>query len=114
MPLGRQPHGEMIHLGADSRHLSADRQDVRRALALASELGDGDPVDVLEPIFEDLVACLKSPKVRHAITTLAGALLRSPRGEMAADDAERAIILAMAEEPVIDDQPGPPRRIYVS
>jgi hypothetical protein len=105
---------EMLHLGADSRHLAPDRVDVKRALALAGELGDGDPVDHLEPIFDDLLACLKSPKVKHAIQALAGALLRSPRGEMAADDAVRAIILALAERPAdAADQQAHPRRIYV-
>jgi hypothetical protein len=48
--------GEMLHLGEDGRHLAADRDDVKRALALAARLGDGDPVDHLEPIFDDLCA----------------------------------------------------------
>jgi hypothetical protein len=53
--------GEMLHLGADGRHLAADRDDVQRALALAARLGDGDPVDHLEPIFDDLCATLRFP-----------------------------------------------------
>lgn len=105
--------GEMLHLGADGRHL-ADREDVQRALALAGRLGGGDPVDHLEPIYEDLLACLKSPKVKHAVKALAAALLRSPRGEMAAEDALRTIILALAETPAdAAEQEAHPRRIYV-
>jgi len=74
--------GEMLHLGADGRHLAADRDDVKRALAMAARLGDGDTVDALEPIFDDVCATLTSPRIRHAVTTLAGALIKAPAGEM--------------------------------
>jgi hypothetical protein len=80
---------EMLHLGADGRHLAADRSDVQRALALAGRLGDGDPVDHLEPIFDDLCATLHSPKVRHTVAKLAGALLRAQGGELSANDVQR-------------------------
>jgi hypothetical protein len=102
--------GEMLHLGADGRHLAADRSDVQRALALATRLGDGDAVDALERVFDDLCATLTSPRIRHAVTTLARALIKAPAGEMAAADVLERIIIAMAETPA-GDQPGHPRRI---
>jgi hypothetical protein len=106
--------GEMLHLGADGRHLAADRDDVRRALALATQLGDGDPVAHLEPIFDDSCATLTSPKVRNTVTKLAGALVRAPGGTMSADDVLERIILGMAAELPIDaDQTAHPRRIFV-
>jgi hypothetical protein len=106
--------GEMLHLNADGRHLAVDREDVKRALAMAARLGDGDPVDHLEPIFDDLCATLTSPRIRHTVTKLAKALLRTPGGEMGTDDVLRTIVLAMAETPADDaDGPGHPRTIYV-
>jgi hypothetical protein len=106
--------GEMLHLGADGRHLGVDRDAVRRALALAARLGDGDPVDYLETIFDDLVACLRSPKIRHAVAALASALIRAPGGEMAATDvAERTILAMSAPLPPVDDQMEHPRKIWV-
>jgi hypothetical protein len=102
----------MLHLGADGRHLAADRDDVKRALAMAAWLGDGDTVDALEPIFDDVCATLTSPRIRHAVTTLAGALIKAPAGEMAAADVLERIIIAMAETPA-GDHPGHPRRIYI-
>jgi hypothetical protein len=106
--------GEMLHLGADGRHLAADREDVQRALALAGKLGDGDPVDALELVFEDLCATLKSPIIRNAVARLSGALLRAPRGEMSGDDVTREIILGLADPPPdAADQEAHPRRIYL-
>jgi hypothetical protein len=106
--------GEMLHMNAPASHLSADRPEIQRALTLVSHLGAGDPVDTLEPVFEDLVACLKSPCVCRAVARLASALLRSPGGRMAADDASREIILGLAEAPAsAGDQEAHPRRIYV-
>jgi hypothetical protein len=106
--------GEMLHLGADGRHLAADRDDVQRALSLAGRLGNGDPVDHLEPIFDDLVATLTSPRIRHSIATLAQAILRAPGGTMSADDVLERIILAMADKlPVDADQTPPSRKIFV-
>jgi hypothetical protein len=106
--------GEMLHLGADGRHLAADREDVQRGGALAARLGDGDPVDHLEPIFDDLVATLTSPKVRHSIAALASELLRAPSGELGAEDVLRSIVLAMGETPA-DGAYGPPhpRTIWI-
>jgi hypothetical protein len=106
--------GEMLHLGADGRHLAADRDDVQRAIALAARLGDGDPVDHLEPIFDDVVATLTSPRIKHSIAVLAGAILRAPAGEMAAEDVLEKIVLATAADLPIDaDQSPPPRKIFV-
>ena len=106
--------GEMLHLGADGRHLAGDRDDVKRAIALAGRLGDDDPVDYLETIFDDLVACLRSPKIRHAVAKLAGALVRAPGGELEADDVLRTIVLAMGETPEHGaDQPTHPRTISI-
>jgi hypothetical protein len=106
--------GEMLHLGTDGRHLAVDRDDVKRAMGLAAQLGDGDPVDHLEPIFDDLCATLTSPKVRHAIAALAGELLRAPGGEMAAEDVLQTIVLAMGDPRVdADDGRGHPRTIFV-
>ena len=96
---------EMLHLGADGRHLAADREDVQSSVALAARLGDGDPVDSLEPVFDDLCATLTSPRIRHAVTALASALIRVPGGEMGADDVLRAIVLAMGETPAGENQP---------
>jgi hypothetical protein len=104
---------EMLHLGADGRHLAADREDVQRGVALAARLGDGDPVDSLEPVFDDLCATLTSPRIRHAVTALASALIRAPGGEMGADDVLPAIVLAMGETPAGENQPAHPRTIYV-
>jgi hypothetical protein len=96
--------GEMLHLGADGRHL-----------ALVAKLGDGDhPVDALEPIFDDLCATLTSPRIGHAVAKLASELVRAPGGEMGADDVRRVIVLGMAETPAGgDDQPAHPRTIWV-
>jgi hypothetical protein len=106
--------GEMLHLGADGRHLAGDRADVQRAIALAARLGDGDPVDHLEPIFDDLCATLASPRIRHAVAKLAGELIRAPSGETAADLVLEAIVVAMGEAPAGGaDQPAHPRTIYV-
>jgi hypothetical protein len=105
---------EMLHFGADGRHLAVDRDDVQRALALAARLGDGDRVDHLEPVFDDLCATLTSPRVKHTIAALAKALLRAPGGEMAAEDVLERIIIAMAADlPVADDQQAHPRKIFV-
>jgi hypothetical protein len=107
------PAGEMIHLGADTRHIAADRPEVQHALRHAGRL-PGDPVDNLERCLDDLLATLHSPKVRHAVAKLAGALVRAPGGEMGADDVLRSIVVAMSEMPAdADDQPGHPRTIHV-
>jgi hypothetical protein len=95
---------EMLHLGANGRHLAVDRNDVQRALALAAKLGDGDPVDHLEPIFDDLCATLTSPRVKHTIAA----------GEMAADQVVEKIVLGMSETPADGaDQPTHPRTIWI-
>jgi hypothetical protein len=83
---------------------------------MAARLGEGDPVDHLEPVFDDLCATLHSPKpnVRHTVAKLAGALSRAQGGELAANDVQREIVLAMGEAPTDGaDQPTHPRRIYV-
>jgi hypothetical protein len=105
---------EMLHLGADGRHLAIDREDVQRALAMAARLGDGDPVDHLEPVFDDLCATLTSSRVKQTIAALANALLKAPAGEMAADHVLETIILGMAAAlPDGADQPAHPRKIFV-
>jgi hypothetical protein len=104
--------GEMLHLGANGRHLAADRDDVKRALALAARLGEGDPVDHIEPIFDDLCATLRFPRIQHAVAKLAGELLRAPGGEMGADDVQRAIVLAMGETPE-GEHVAHPRTIWI-
>jgi hypothetical protein len=104
----------MLHLGANGRHLAVDRNDVQRALALAAKLGDGDPVDHLEPIFDDLCATLTSPRVKHTIAALASVLIRAPAGEMAADHVVEKIVLGMSETPADGaDQPTHPRTIWI-
>jgi hypothetical protein len=107
------PAGEMIHLGAPTTHIAADRPEVQHALRHAGRL-PGDAVDRLERSLDDLLACLHSPKVRHAVSRLAGELVRAPGGEMAAEDALQTIVLAMAET-LADSvyQPAHPRTIYV-
>jgi len=109
------PVGEMLHLGVDARHLSADREDVKRALRLAGSLGDGDPVDLLEPHFHDVCATLSSPRIAHAVRRLAGALMRAPGGAMDAERAKRVIAEAVKEELPAGayNRPAPPRRIHV-
>jgi hypothetical protein len=93
--------------------LAADRDDVQRALSLAGGLGAGDPVDHLEPVFDDLVATLTSPRIRHAVARLAGELIRAPGGEMSGDDVLRAVVVGMGERPADDDQPAHPRKMWV-
>jgi hypothetical protein len=58
----------MLALGGEpERHVTLDDPDVRHALELAAKLDAADdPVEVLEPYFDDLVACLSAPKVRHS------------------------------------------------
>lgn len=108
-----EPAAEMMHLGATPRYLQRGMPAVDAAIRHASRLG-GDEIDHLERCLDDALACLKSPKVRHAVAALAGALLRSPRGDMVAADVERTIILALAEQPPdADGQEPHPRRIYV-
>jgi hypothetical protein len=108
------PAGEMIHLGAATTHIAADRPEVQHALRHASRL-PGDPVDRLERCLDDLLACLHSPKVRHTVAALASAITRAPGGEMAADDVLETVVLAMAAELPDDayDGPGHPRKIFV-
>jgi hypothetical protein len=106
------PAGEMIHLGAPTTHIAADRPEVQHALRHAGRL-PGDAVDRLERCLDDTLACLHSPKVRHTIAALAGELLRAPGGEMGADDVRQAIVVAMADAHGADDCPGHPRTIYV-
>jgi hypothetical protein len=89
------PAGEMIHLDAPTTHLAVDRPEVQAALRHAGRL-PGDPVDTLERCLDDLLACLHSPRIRRAVGVLSGALLRTPRGEMSADDVLRHIVTAMA------------------
>jgi hypothetical protein len=106
------PAGEMIALGAPTTHIAAERPEVQHALRHAGRL-PGDPVDHLERCLDDLLACLHSPKVRHAVTRLASELVRAPGGELAAEDALRTIVLAMGETPAGDVQPMHPRKIFV-
>jgi hypothetical protein len=106
------PAGEMIHLGAATTHIAADRPEVQHALRHAGRM-PGDAIDHLERCLDDTLACLHSPKVRHTVAKLAGELVRAPGGEMGADDVLRSIVLAMAETPEADDHPGHPRRIFV-
>jgi hypothetical protein len=105
--------GEMIHLGADARHLSADRPDVKRALELARKLGDGDPVDRLEPVFHDLHATLASPRIRHAVRAIAGVLTRTPGGTMDAERVKAVIVEAVRDPNMRGDISMPPRMIRV-
>jgi hypothetical protein len=105
------PAGEMIALGAPTTHIAADRPEVQHALRHAGRL-PGDPVDRLERCLDDTLATLHSPKVRHTVTKLAGALVRAPGGEMTADHVLETIILGMGETPA-GDHPAHPRRIYV-
>jgi hypothetical protein len=65
--------GEMIHLGAEATHLSADRHDVQAAMRHAASL-PGDPVDHLERELDSVLATLRSPRVWHAVQRLAAAL----------------------------------------
>jgi hypothetical protein len=108
------PAGEMIYLNASTTHISADRDDVQHALGLARQLGGDDPVDALEHHLDDTLACLRSPRVWNAVRTLAGALMRAPRGEMSAKDAERVVRQALHDRRGADlSRAGHPRRIYV-
>jgi hypothetical protein len=101
----------MIHLGAPTTHIAADRPEVQHALHHASRLPD-DPVDHLERCLDDTLACLHSPRVRHTVAKLAGELTRAPGGELAAEDVLRTIVVAMGETPA-GDHPGHPRTIHV-
>jgi hypothetical protein len=57
---------------------------------------------------------LTSPRIKHSIAVLAGAILRAPAGEMAAEDVLEKIVLATAADLPIDaDQSPPPRKIFV-
>jgi len=106
------PAGEMIHLGAPTTHIAADRPEVEHALRHAGRM-PGDPIDHLERCLDDTLATLTSPKVRHAVTRLAGELVRAPGGEMGADEVLRSIVLAMGETPEEDDRPAHPRTIWI-
>jgi hypothetical protein len=105
--------GEMIHLNADATHLAADRPDVQAAMRHASRL-PGDPVDHLERCLEDVLACLHSPKVRHAVAVLADALLKTPRGELTGDAATKLMSTAVCDRRSASaDYPGHPRKIII-
>jgi hypothetical protein len=107
------PAGEMIHLGAPTTHLAADRPEVQTALSHAGRL-PGDPVDTLKRCLDDLLTCLHARRVRQAVATLAGALLRAPHGEMSANDVLKRIVTAMADTSAgSDDRPGYPRRLHI-
>jgi hypothetical protein len=110
-PCNHLPAGKRIAPGAPTTHIAADRPEVQHALRHASRL-PGDPVDTLERCLDDTLACLHSPKVRHAVTRLAREL-RAPAGELGADDVLRSIVVAMAETPAGDDQPMHPRTIWI-
>jgi hypothetical protein len=67
-----------------------------------------------KPIFDDVVATLTSPRIKHKVAVLAGAILRAPAGTMSAVDVLERIILAMAAAlPVAADQTAHPRKIFV-
>jgi hypothetical protein len=69
------PTGEMLHLGGEAcHHIVADRGEVRRALELSRRLDPAEPVDAMEPIFDDLCATLGSPRIWHGVIRLANAL----------------------------------------
>jgi hypothetical protein len=107
------PSGEMIALDTPTTHIATDRPEVQHALRHACRM-PGDPIDHLERCLDDVLACLHSPKVRHTVAKLADELIRAPRGELAAEDALRSIVLAMGETaPSGDDQPAHPRTIWV-
>jgi hypothetical protein len=102
--------------GSPEHHVTRDDPGVRRALELAGSLGDGDPVDHLEPHFHDVRATLSSPRVAHAVRGLAGALMRAPGGTMDGARAGRVITDAVREKlaPGAYGGPAPPRRIHVT
>jgi hypothetical protein len=105
------PAAEMMHMGAPTTHIAADRPEVQHALRHAGRL-PGDPVDRIERCLDDLLATLHSPKVRHTVTKLASALVRAPAGTMSAEDVLERIILAMGETPA-GDHPAHPRTIWI-
>jgi hypothetical protein len=71
------PTGEMMHVGGETRHhIVADRDEVRRALDLSRRLNPAEPVDAMEPIFDDLCATFGSPRIWHGVTRLADALCK--------------------------------------
>jgi hypothetical protein len=68
----------------------------------------------LERCLDDTLATLHSPKVRHTVTKLAGALVRAPGAEMAATTCCGRSWVAMGEPPAdADDRPTHPPTIYV-
>ncbi len=108
------PAAEMLHLGAETTYLAAERPEIKAALAMARQLGGDEPVDHLERCLDDTLASLKSPRIRHAIGALGAALMRAPRGEMGAAEAQRTIRAALRDRRAVDfDRPGHPRTIYV-
>jgi hypothetical protein len=86
---------------------------VGRALDLAGELGDGDRVDALEQHFDDVTACLCSPRIRSAVNALAHAILNAPGGELSGERVAATIARAIRQPPAGDGASMHPRTIYV-
>jgi hypothetical protein len=108
------PAAEMHYASLPTTHLSDDRAEVLHAIGLAEKIDPRRPIDVLEDQLDHTLACLRSPRVWHAVKYLGGALLRCPRGEMDGARVERVIREGLADLAGADfSKPAQPRRIYV-
>jgi hypothetical protein len=97
--------GEMIHLGADTTHIAADRPDVQAALLYARRLPGDEPVDHIERELDAVEATLRSPRVWHAVRKLAAVL--SDHRVIDGATAARVIRVAMISGQRAEIEPHP-------
>jgi hypothetical protein len=108
------PAAEMHYASLPTTHLSDEREEVLHAIDLAEKIDPHRPVDVLEEQLDHTLACLRSPRVWHAVKYLGGALLRSARGEMEGARVERVICEGFDDLAGTDfSKPAHPRRLHI-
>jgi hypothetical protein len=109
------PAAEMHYAALPTTHLSDDRAEVLHAIGLAEKIDPQRPIDVLEEQLDHTLACLRSPRVWHAVKYLGGVLLRSPRGEMDGTRVQHVIRDGLADIAGADfSKPTHPRKVYVA
>jgi hypothetical protein len=124
--VGGEPSEDAIHValapaagrqiaanGRAEDHITADDDGVSRAIDLCAKARPADPISLLEMHYDNLMACLKSPRVAHLVRRLRDALLQARH----LDGARAARIIADASREELPDhvysRPGHPRQIYV-
>jgi hypothetical protein len=107
------PLGEQLAAGGTAdQYITADREEVRRALELSKRLGPGHPVDHLERVYDDLHATLASPRIWHCVSRLAETLRKDRL--ILGDRCASVLKSAMADHCAVASPPMPPRKVYIA